>query len=138
MIKSLQPFNKRSLGAVLLLSMILFGFTSSVSAVGDPTITFEWTCQNTAARTCTFDASGSDPSPFIWRFWYEFGDGTTSGHGGPIRSHAYPAGATTYDVTLHVIRWGTPSAQEVTCTIDPPWDWPFGPPAIFTTGTCTS
>jgi hypothetical protein len=96
-----------------------------------------YTFDCTAGQTCTFNASCSTATP-IWRVWYDFGDGTTSGHVSNTAtvSHTYATraqgGPPFPSVKLTVIPWVGPIIS-VTCQM--PVNWPFGPPPL-PTGTC--
>lgn len=92
---------------VLALSLLLFGAGSSWAA----TANFQGNCPvSGGTASCQFDAQrgggSSCPGSFIWKYSWDFGDGSTALTGSSLISHSYPApGAGSYTVTLTVLCW---------------------------------
>lgn len=103
-------------------------------AFADAPACYTYDCEG---QTCTFEATCTTTSP-VWRVWYAFGDGGTSGHVGPSStvSHTYlerlEGGPAYPQVTLTVIPWSGPI---LTVTCDMPINQTFGPP-LSSSGTC--
>lgn len=98
-------------------------------AFADAPACYEFDCVN---QTCEFVATCTTTSP-VWRVWYDFGDGGTSGHVSPgtTVSHTYATygnGGPAYpSVKLTVIPWSGPI---LTVTCDMPVNQTFGPPML--------
>jgi hypothetical protein len=78
---------------------------------------FDWSCSGTASRACTFDASCSTASPFVYGYDFNFGDGSdTSLTGNAMWSHSYSSG---YDATvsLTIYFWSGSSRASVSCDV---------------------
>ena len=107
----------------------------SAPAFADAPACYTYDCST--GLTCTFNASCTTTSP-IWRVWYDFGDGGTSGHVAPTTtvSHTYldydDGGPAFPLVKLTVIPFSGPILT-VTCNM--PINQVFGPP-MTPTGTC--
>ncbi|HET9228524.1 MAG TPA: PKD domain-containing protein [Thermoanaerobaculia bacterium] len=76
------------------------------------TANFQGNCPVSGSTVnCQFDAQrgggSSCPASFIWKYSWDYGDGTGSGlTGSSVVNHSYPApGAGAYQVTLTVICW---------------------------------
>lgn len=77
---------------------------------------FDWSC---VLGGCDFDASCSSASPFIWRYSFDYGDGTGSGlTSNPVQEHGYSENQGQKTVTLWVLYWSEPGETEASCTID--------------------
>ena len=98
---------KALLIAGLIVLPLLFGAAPSSAATAD----FQGNCVNGSPyATCDFDAqrgSGSScPGSFIWKYSWDFGDGTGAFTGSSTVTHQFAApGAGAYQVTLNVICW---------------------------------
>jgi hypothetical protein len=81
------------------------------------TACFDWSCNTTGL--CTIDAGCSSASPFIWKYDFAFGDGTSTGLTGvSVQSHQY--GSSIYEayVTLRIMYWSDPGVNTITCSIN--------------------
>lgn len=101
------------------------------------TACFDWSC--TTDGFCTINAGCSSASPYIWKYDFDFGDGTWTGlTGNSVQTHQY--GGSVYEsyVTLRILYWSDPGVNTVTCRINtrmPPVG-PQPPPSYFQ-GRCT-
>jgi hypothetical protein len=119
------------LGSVLLACI-------SATAANAATACFDWSC-NESTGFCTIDASCSSASPYIWKYDFDFGDGTWTGlTGNKVQTHQY--GSSVYEavVTLRILYWSSPGQNTVACTIHTrlPVVGPQPPPSYFQ-GRCT-
>lgn len=70
---------------VLALFAGVFGLVAEPSEAA--TACFDWEC---ADLICDFDASCSTGEPYIWKYSFDFGDGTGTGlTGNPVQQHTY-------------------------------------------------
>ena len=95
---------------------------------------FDWSCDGSGTRACTFDASCSTASPYVYKYNFDFGDGATTGlSGSPFHNHTYASG---YDsnVTLTILFFSGSGSASVTCTV---WTHvlPVGPQPVMS-GRC--
>ena len=78
---------------------------------------FEWDCTH-EGEVCTFDASCTSPSTGIWKYSWNFGDGTGEFTGYPATSHTYPGNGYFYPtVKLKVIYLYGSAEADVECLI---------------------
>jgi hypothetical protein len=114
-------------------------FTSmSTTAVHAATACFDWSC-NESSGLCTIDASCSSASPYIWKYQFDFGDGTATGlTGNKVQYHQYGSSVYEATVTLRILYFGDPGENAVACTINTRL-FPVGPqppPSVFQ-GRCS-
>jgi hypothetical protein len=105
---------------------------ASVPAQAGPC--FDWSCSGTDTRACSFNASCSTASPYVWKYDFAFGDGSDTGlTGNANQNHSYASG---YDanVTLTIYFFSGSGYASVTCDI-PYHVLPFGPQPPFS-GRC--
>lgn len=119
----------------LSLFALVFGLTLvAAPSFADAPACYSYDC---TGQTCTFEATCSTAS-HIWRVWYDFGDGNSSGLTSPNTSidHTYltrAQGGPAYPpVTLTIITFGGPI---LTVTCEMPVNQAFGPP-LLPYGTC--
>jgi len=101
---------------IVVLTSILFCLALlAPAAQADTHVCFDWSC-NSTTKQCTFDASCSSASPFIWKYDFDWGDGSSTGlTGNPNQTHSYPS--TPYPVVeLTVYPWGD-DVQSHSCQI---------------------
>jgi hypothetical protein len=118
---------------MFLMSVVFAGMLSLASAPAHAGACFDWFCDQSTG-TCTFDASCSTASPSIYKYNFDFGDGTTTGLTGTATwSHTFTSG---YDsnVSLTIIFFSGSGSATVTCPI---WHHilPVGPQPPFA-GRC--
>jgi len=123
----------------LIVAGVCLALAPTASAAGG-TACFDWSCpRQLPPVTCSFDASCSVPESgaYIWKYSWDFGDGSTSGLlGSPTTSHAYGSGYSQAYVTLTVYQWGgSGNPLTVSCAISV--YWPGGPPVDFS-GRCSN
>lgn len=77
---------------------------------------FDWSCAN---LTCTFNAACSSASPFVYKYLWDFGDGSGWGPtGNSSLSHTYSAsGPANPVVSLTITYFSEPGATTTTCEI---------------------
>lgn len=122
----------RKVMIVLVFFLVSAAFGSPVAA---DTACFDWSC-NESTRTCTFDFSCSSASPFIWKYAFDFGDGTSTGlTGATFYTHQYSSGVFFPVVTLSIMPWSDNGMTEASCQIVV--KNPFGPP-LPTSGRCSA
>ena len=96
-------------GFVLSLSLLVLAL--GVPSASAATANFEGNCPTSGgSANCQFDAQrgggSSCPNSFIWKYSWNFGDGTGVLTGNSLTSHSYPApGNGAYEVLLTVICW---------------------------------
>lgn len=77
---------------------------------------FTWSC-NHGTGACSFNASCSSANPHVWKYTFDWGDGSGTGlSGSATHNHTFTSG---YDstVTLYVYSFGEPSTQSVHCPV---------------------
>lgn len=106
---------KSTLALSLLTLLISFGSAGAAQAA---TACFDWDC-TAGGGYCTFDASCSSASPYIWRYKFEWGDGTSTGlTSDPTWDHDYtPSGPPYPEVKLTIYFFDEPTSKSVTCDI---------------------
>lgn len=94
---------------------------------------FTWSCDH-ATGACTFNASCSTANPYVWKYNFDWGDGSSTGLvGSPNQSHTFSSGSDSR-VTLYVHAFQEPVTQTVSCWVyHHPWQ--VSPPAP-SSGTC--
>jgi len=102
-------------GLTILAVIMLTVFAVVPRAEATATACFDWSCHD--GDTCDFDASCSTGTPYIWKYKWIYGDGTSSGlTGNAILTHVYTNGACYPTITLYVYDWDG-DVQQVTCQI---------------------
>lgn len=97
---------------------IILTFASLVGAapVDAATACIDWDCDS-GTLTCTFDA-GCSSAPFLWKYYWDFGDGTNSGlTGSSTIQHTYPLSLPYVTVTFSVLYFDDPGSTSVECDI---------------------
>lgn len=104
--------NLRILGLALALGLVFM--VPQAYAAADAC--FTWSCNSSG--DCDFDASCSSATPFIWKYSWTWGDGTSTGlTGNSTPSHDYGTSGPAYPyVTLKIYPWSDETDQ-VTCQI---------------------
>lgn len=118
---------------VALLALVGLAFLS-VGAQAQGTACFDWSCDSSTGQ-CSFDSGCSTiQSPgFLWRYSWDFGDGSgTALTGSDTINHTYSGGCFYPDVKLTVIPFNT-DPFDVQCEIVV-WEC-VGPPQ-GTSGRC--
>lgn len=89
---------------------------AGATAASADTACFNWSCHNSG--NCSFDAGCSSATPFIWKYKWIYGDGTSSGLTGQSNpSHNYgPNGPSYPTVTFWIYPWSN-NFTSVTCQI---------------------
>lgn len=104
--------------SLMILSLFVFlGAFANAGAAAAATACFDWSCDSTL--TCSFDASCSSASPYIWKYEWDFGDGTNTGltsdsspeHTYDLSDPAYP------DIQLTIYFFDEPLSKTVACDI---------------------
>lgn len=97
----------------------LFAFVAVLCIASAPAhagACFDWSCdQSTGA--CSFDASCSTASPYVYKYNFNWGDGSTTGlTGSATWNHTFTSG---YDsnVTLTIIFFSGSGSHSVTCPV---------------------
>jgi hypothetical protein len=100
----------------------------SVPAHAGGTACFDWSCpQNNGA--CTVDASCSTASPYIYKYFIDWGDGTNTGFSGePSHSHTFAPGTYSSLITVEIIFFSDSGADTASCYAAP-YPYPAGPQA---------
>ena len=76
---------------------------------------FDWSCDGSGSRACTFDASCSTLSPYVWKYNFDFGDGTGTGlTGTAVWNHTYSSG---YSSTVSLTVTSFSGSSTVNCTV---------------------
>ncbi len=89
--------------------------TSHASATG--TACYDWSC-DVSTGTCTINAACSVASPYIWKYSYDFGDGSSTGLTGSSSAvHTYAEGVYEAPVKLTIYYFSEPSSSSVTCNV---------------------
>ena len=104
----------------------------AVPVLAAGTACMDWEC-DIGTSTCTVDASCSTASPFIYRYFIDWGDGSPYYYGGqPTASHtyAYDPNSYFYTITMGILFWSEPSDDILTCQlvyrqvpVGPPFDY---------------
>lgn len=80
------------------------------------TACYDWSC---IMGGCDFDASCSSASPFIWRYSFDYGDGSSSGlTSNPVQYHGYSESQGQKTVELVILYWSEPGETSASCAID--------------------
>src|ERR1700681_1196564 len=112
----------RTLGLVGLVFAAILVFASSPAHAG---ACYDWSC-NSSTRACSFDASCSTASPYVWKYDFAFGDGSDTGLTGyAMQNHTYTSGFDA-EVKLPIYFFSGTGSAPVTCDIAP-HILPFGP-----------
>lgn len=94
----------------------IVGCLASAAPAAAATSCFDWSC---VLGGCDFDASCSSASPFIWRYSFDYGDGSGSGlTSNPVQQHDYANNQGQETVTLYILYWSEPGETAAQCTID--------------------
>lgn len=103
-----------------------------LAASADNVACYEWDCDDTTFL-CTFDASCTENDGMLWRYVWDFGDGSGAIlTGNPVIQHQYDGSDLYPDVKLTVADYDQ-DPFSVTCGI---WlEWQVGPPQP-TAGVC--
>jgi hypothetical protein len=119
----------KKIGSLLAVFAAVLCFNSAPAQAGP---CFDWACNG--AGGCTFDASCSTASPYVWKYDFNFGDGADTGlTGGPSWSHIY-SGGTGSNVTLTIYFFSGSGSASVVCPI---WHHLFpSPPQPPFNGRC--
>lgn len=121
---------KKSLLITTCFALVLL-FTP-VSASAD-TACFTWV--SCPVNEVQFDASCSSGDPFIWKYRWDFGDGTGTRVGTPTVTHTYPGdGVQQFTVLLEIQTYT--QFTTVSCTVDVMDAFYYGPQQCWT-GTCS-
>lgn len=103
-----------------------------VAAQADNVACYEWDCDS-STYICTFDASCTENDGMLWRYSWDFGDGTgTMLTGNPVIQHQFSSSYASSYVKLTVVDYDQDPFDE-TCEIVV--DWQVGPPGP-TSGIC--
>ena len=99
---------------ILLAAVALFALSTLSEA---SMACFDWDC-NSFTRVCTFDGSCSTTSSWVWKYRWDFGDGSEWVLGGAYQTHEYPAppNCPAITVELTIIPWADDWAS-VSCPI---------------------
>ena len=120
----------KTIGLVLAVFAAIVAFASSPAHAG---ACFDWSC-NSSTRACTFDASCSTASPYVWKYDFAFGDGSDTGlTGNAQQNHTYSSGFDA-EVNLTIYFFSGTGSASVTCDIAT-HILPFGPQPPFS-GRC--
>lgn len=107
-----------------------FAFMAFAGAAQANDACYTWDC-GTNSPTCTFDASCSTVTAgTLWKYAWDFGDGTTLLTGSPNVSHTYSMAYPTVKLTL--VFWNDPTVSE-TCWVVA---WNAVSPQLPLSGTC--
>ena len=97
-------------------SMLLLSIAFAGNAAAD-TACFDWACNETT-RVCTFDFGCSSADPFIWKYSFNYGDGTSTGlTGATVYTHQYGNGVFYPTVNLTIYPWSNNGSTQVSCQI---------------------
>jgi hypothetical protein len=120
----------RSLAVFVVVSALVFAGLAHAD-----TVCFDWDCSE--GTNCTFNAGCSEADPFIWKYNFDFGDGTSTGlTGNPEWEHDYTISGPAYPyVTLYIYPWSEVGVLSVQCQIVV--RNVYGPP-LPQSGRCTS
>lgn len=107
--------------SLLILSILVFAMTfGGAQAASAATACFDWDC-TAGGGACTFDASCSSATPYIWKYEFsDWGDGSagTGLSGNATHNHNYGSTGPAYPVvTLKIYFFDDPSVKQVSCDI---------------------
>lgn len=122
---------------MFLVGVALFTGLSATTAYA-ATACFDWICDG-GTGLCTIDAGCSSASPYIWKYDFNFGDGTSTGLTGvSVQNHQYGSGVYEATVTLKIFYFSDPGESSVACTINTRMP-PVGPqpPLSYFQGRCS-
>ncbi len=103
----------KKIGLMLAVFAAILCFNSAPAHAGP---TFTWSC-NSGTGACSFDASGSTANPYVWKYNFDFGDGSGTGlTGNPTASHTFTSGYSS-TVTLTIYFFSDPGSASVNCTV---------------------
>lgn len=98
-------------------AMALIFVLPGAAADAQNTACFDWDCDHPDVEFCTFDASCTEITDGqIWRYSWDFGDGSSELSGDPVTSHSFDANFS--EVTLKVLLFNSNDSPEVTCEIN--------------------
>lgn len=105
-------------------SLMILGVLATLTVLGSAqaaqaaTACFDWDC-TAGAGYCTFDASCSSATPYVWKYNFNWGDGTSTGlTGSATQTHDYTGTGPAYPtVTLTIYFFDAPSSKTVSCDI---------------------
>lgn len=105
-------------GLLILGLIAIMSVLGSAQAAQAATACFDWDC-TAGGGACTFDASCSSATPYVWKYNFTWGDGTGTGlTGTPTQSHNYGSTGPAYPtVTLTIYFFDDPSSKTVSCDI---------------------
>src|ERR1700681_4361955 len=101
----------RTLGLVGLVFAAILVFASSPAHAG---ACYDWSC-NSNTRACSFDASCSTASPYLWKSDFAFVDASATGlTGNAMQNHPYASGFDA-EVNLTIYFFSGTGSASVTC-----------------------
>ena len=101
---------------VLFLTLSIAGLLIPAMAEATATSCFDFDCTTGAAGYCTFNGGCSTGTPFVWKYNWDFGDGTSTGlTGQSTQNHTYSICHP--GVTLTVYTWDG-DIESVQCIIN--------------------
>lgn len=121
----------RPLSLVAALALLLM---LPMAAEADNVACYDWEC-NQSTHVCTFDSGCTELDGSLWRYVWDFGDGSGSVlTGNEVIQHQYAFPHYTPDVKLTVAPYDV-DFFSVECEIVV--DWQVGPPQPDPSGTCS-
>lgn len=104
----------KKIGLMLVVFAAILCFNSAPAQAGP---CFDWTCDGSGTRQCSFDASCSTASPYVWKYDFNFGDGSDTGlTGNATASHTFASGYSS-TVTLTTYFFSGSGSASVSCTV---------------------
>src|SRR5262245_43046686 len=103
----------KKIGLMLVAFAAILCFNSAPAHAG---AAFTWSCDPSTVN-CSFDGSGSTASPYVWKYNFDFGDGSSTGlTGNATASHTFTSGYSS-TVTLTIYFFSGSGSDSVSCTV---------------------